>query len=327
MSVIEAYFFPFLGAFIVLLVYLFAIIYVHYRGKNKDYVMQMRLAKVSSITASEEGELAATLLKNQPTQDPHFQSKLPKIEGLKQWIQHAGLEISPLILIAAGLTLGIGLTFVLFSVVHFPFLISALISCVFAFMTPWAVIAFLTMRRKNEFMESFPVSLDVMRRALRAGYSVDRALEMVAEQQKGMVGDIFHTVSHKMHLGEPVETVLADMSNKVGFDEFRMLSIVLVLQRETGGSLAEATENFSKIIRARQSLRKKIKALSAEVRVTAMILSAIPFFILGGVYFSSPQYLDVLFYTEKGHTLLLIGSVMLFIGITMMIRMAYKEIY
>jgi len=314
------------GALLILGGYWFFFVY-WFRGKeNRESAdWSKRLGK--TFSAPEEEAAALTLLKDNPDTDIYFKSKLPKIEGLKEWIQHAGLEIKPSIFIAASLIVGLITAFIFLFVFRANFLFSVLIGVVSSFLLPWAFIAFFTIRKKNKFLAEFPIALDMIRRALRAGHSADRALDMVAEQMTGSIGEIFRTITDKMRLGESTEAVLAEMSNRLGVDDFRMLSIVMVLQRETGGSLAEATENFAKIIRAREFLRKKVKALSAEVRVTAMILIAIPFFILGSVYFTTPTYLDPLFNTEQGHRLLLIGGLMLTTGIGIIIRMVYKEIY
>lgn len=294
-------------------------------ASKEKFDWSRRLGKISS--AEETAESTLTLLKSHPDPDTYFKSKLPKIEGLKEWIQHAGLDIKPPVLIGIGVGLGAMVALFFFIFVGANGLFSLLIGVASGFVVPWAFIAILTRRVKNKFLDEFPIALDMIRRALRAGHSADRALDMVAEQETGPVGEAFKAITDKMRMGGTAEAVLAEMSNRVGIDDFRMLAIVMVLQRETGGSLAEATENFSKIIRARQNLRKKVKALTAEVRVTAAILTSLPFFILGAVYFTQPHYLDSLFYTEDGHKLLIIGGVMLTIGITMIIRLAYKEIY
>jgi tight adherence protein B len=150
---------------------------------------------------------------------------------------------------------------------------------------------------------------------------------MVVEQLAGPVGQAFKQMVDQLTIGRTFDDVLAEMSNRIGIDDFRMLAIVIVLQRETGGSLAEAIDNFSKIIRARQHLRKKVKALTAEVRATAMILTAIPFVIFAAVFITTPNYFNPLFYTEKGQTLLLVGILMLVTGIGVIIRMTYRETY
>lgn len=316
-----------LGALFVLAGYWFVFIYWAKRKSDKENIdWNRRIGSISTVP-KEEVAAALTLLKDNPDTDLYFKSKIPKVEGLKEWILHAGLDVRPSIFITVSIVLGltIGLTFIL--VFHANLLFSVLLGIVSSFMLPWAFIAFFTHRKKSKFLAEFPIALDMIRRALRAGHSVDRAMDMVAEQMTGSMGETFRTITDKMSLGEPVERVLGEMANRLGMDDFRMLAIVMVLQRETGGSLAEATENFSKIIRSREYLRKKVKALSAEVRVTAIILIAIPFFILGAVYFSSPSYLDPLFYTEQGNRLLLIGGGMLVTGIGVIIRMVYKEIY
>ncbi len=326
MNFMESNFIPLLGALLILVGYVFFIVFYRFqKGSEKILDWKRRLSEVSGVSQKEKEE-ALSLLKEQ-SPDTYFKSKLPRVEGLQQWIQHAGLNINPALFIAGCSIIGLSICLFLVLVANINLLLSVLLGAAFSFVLPWAFIAFLTSRRKREFLAEFPIALDVIRRALRAGYSADRALEMVAEQQKGPIGRVFHTLSDKMRLGESPEAVLGDMANRLGVDEFRMLSIVLVLQRETGGSLAEATDNFAKIIRSRENLRKKIKALSAEVRVTAIILASLPFFIVAAVFVSSPHYLDPLFYTEKGHMLLLVGGGMLSLGIAIMVRMAYKDIY
>jgi tight adherence protein B len=314
-------------AFLILVGYGFFLVFYHFRKESEKTIeWDRRLTEIGAVPKKEK-EAALSLLKEQAASENYFQSKMPKVEGLQQWLHHAGLEISPTLFIGISGLIGLIVFFLFFLLWHINFLLSCLIGVSFSFILPWIVIAFLTSLRKKEFLEEFPVALDMIRRALRAGYSADRALEMVSEQEKGAIGKVFHTISEKMRLGEAPEAVLGDMANRIGVDEFRMLSIVIILQRETGGSLAEAIDNFAQIIRSRANLRKKVSALTAEVRVTAMILGSLPFLILGAVYFSNPHYLDPLFYTETGHKLLLIGGLMLLVGIGTITRMAYKNIY
>lgn len=306
----------------------FYIVYLLYssgRGK-KTLDIDERLSR-TSLGAEKQGEAEnLTLLKTAPT-DSYFKSKLPKIEGLREWILHAGLDIRPSLFVSSSIALGIVVMLIFVFIFRANIIISLLIGTVSSFLIPWSIIAALTAQNKKKFLEEFPIALDIIRRALRAGHSIDRAISMVIEQVSGPVGESFKVIVEQLNLGKPFEEVLANMANRLGIDDFRMLAIVIVIQRETGGSLAESIENFAKIIRARQQLRKKVKALTAEVRVTAMILTAIPFLIFLLVYVSTPKYFDALFYTENGHTLLIIGIVMLMAGIGIIIRMAYKETY
>ncbi|MBA3813195.1 MAG: type II secretion system F family protein [Alphaproteobacteria bacterium] len=317
---------PLTAAALVIIIYAFYYLYFSGNRKNNDNLnLSKKLNRGFDSSEDKEGP-NRSLLKASPD-NAYFTSKLPKIEGIKEWVQHAGLEINPLIVVTLSIIAGIIAGFVFFIVMHINILISCLLGIISAFLIPWVIIAFLTSRRKKQFLEEFPVALDIMRRALRAGHSIDRSIAMVVEQITGPVGIAFKQMVEKLNLGSSFDQVLAEMANRIGIDDFRMLAIVIVLQRETGGSLAEAIENFSKIIRSRQQLRKRIKALTAEVRVTSAILTAIPFVIFGAVYVTTPNYFDPLFTTENGQMLLLGGVAMLATGIGLIIRMTYKEIY
>ncbi|MBY0292903.1 MAG: type II secretion system F family protein [Alphaproteobacteria bacterium] len=310
--------------FLVMAIYVF---FVYYRKiKNEKFDWKKRISASPSLLVDEK-VTSTSLLKDQSYSEQHFKSKLVRVEGLREWLQHGGITVSPSLFIAIFALVGLISGSIFYFILHLNGIISVLLGVGLSLMIPWILVLYLTSRQTNLFLNDFPTALDTMRRALRAGYSADRTMEMVAEQQAGLVGEVFRVITEKMRLGESAETVMAEMSNRLGINEFRMLSIVFILQRETGGSLAEAMESYAKIIRARTSLRKKIKALSAEVRVTAMILSAVPFFILGAVYITSPRYLDPLFFTERGNHLLLVGGAMLVVGIGIMFRMAYKEVY
>ncbi len=316
----------FLEVPVILILYWVFFIYLPKKKEGDKTEWKKRIKAIEGESPVRTGE-GLTLLKEQPIADTYFKSKIPRVEGLKEWIQHAGLNTSPRIFIFLSGCLGLSIAIAFILIFGTNILFSILFGLFCSFVIPWIIIKILSTRLKNQFLEEFPIALDIIRRALKVGHSVDRTLEMVAEQSSGIVGEVFRTAIDKMRLGEPFEVVFGDLANRLGIDDFRMLSIVLTLQRETGGSLAEAIDNFAKIIRARSNLRKKVKALTAEVRMTAIILTCIPFFIFGAIYFSSPTYLDPLFYTERGHYLLIIGAVMLISGITIIMRMAYKETY
>lgn len=312
------------SVFLIMAAYSF-LVYRH-KERNKEFDWKKRISPSTPLPV-DEVVTSSTLLKDQNFSEQYFKSKLVRIEGLREWLLHGGISMSPSLFLAIFALVGLICGSIFHFILHLSVVTSFLLGVGLSLMIPWILVLYLTSRQKNKFLEDFPTALDTMRRALRAGYSADRTMEMVAEQQTGLVGEVFRVITEKMRLGESAETVMAEMANRLGINEFRMLSIVFILQRETGGSLAEAMESYSKIIRARTSLQKKIKALSAEVRVTAMILSAVPFFILGAVYVTSPRYLDPLFFTERGNHLLLVGGAMLVVGIGVMFRMAYKEVY
>ena len=313
------------GTLVIVMYGLYSLYFSRNNLHDRKINLEKKINKLLDSTQEKQNVEGISLLKAEP--DTYFKSKLPKIEGFNEWIQHTGLDIKPTIVLLISILIGLFFIFLFIFYFHINILISFLLGIILSFFVPWCVITYLTSRRKKDFLEEFPVALDIMRRALRAGHSIDRAIGMVVLEVKGPVGIAFKQMVDQFNLGIPFETVLADMSNRIGIDDFRMLAIVIVLQRETGGSLAEAIDNFSKIIRVRQQLRKKVKALTGEVRVTAAILSSIPFFIFGAVYFLTPQYFDPLFNTDNGHIVAMVGAFMLFTGIGIIVRMTYKENY
>ncbi len=298
-----------------------------HKKRKEDLNLKRRLGELFKASSQKEAVTSSLIKESFSETDNYFKSRLPKIEGFTEWIQHTGLDIDPIFFGIGSVLLGVVIFLITFFIVQANPIFALLFGIASAFVLPWLLVSYLTNVQKTKFLEDFPTALDMIQRALRAGHSSERAIEMVATRVTGPTGAAFQQIAEKMSLGEPPEVVLADVSNKVGIDEFRMLAIVLILQRETGGSLAESVENFSKIIRARQNLKKKVKALTGEVRATAILLTSIPFIITGIVYLTSPRYLDSLFYTSTGHTLLLIAGGMLSTGITIIFRMAYKDIY
>jgi tight adherence protein B len=314
-------------AIVVICIYVLILLFLSYRKKRKDEERWQQRLKAVLTVKTETTSKPNVLVKRSTDSQAYLKSKLPREKALAQWLQHAGLEMNPMVFLGECVTFGLLVFFVFFISFQKGLVLCLLIGILSGIVFPWLLVTYLIKRQRNKFLEEFPIALDMIHRALRAGHSADHALEMVATQTTGAIGKVFQQIVDKIHLGESPENVLSETSDRLGVDDFRMLAIVLVLQREMGGGLAEAIENFSNIIRARQNLQKKVKALTGEVRITAIILTCIPFVMGTLIYVTSPHYLDTLFYTPNGHVLLIFGGLMLSIGITIIFRMAYKEVY
>jgi len=256
-----------------------------------------------------------------------FTSKIKRIRNMELWLKSTGKAISVRLFMMmnvvafAGAWIGISKIFA----VPFPQVIP-LSLCVSAFLCFYAI-QYLIGKQKKKFLELFPDSLDLIRRALRAGYTPDRAMLMVAEEAEDPVGPAFREVVDRVKVGDSMELALADTANRLDLMEFHLLAIVLVLQRETGGSLADVIENFSKIMRDRQRLIKKVRAITAEGKASGYMVSSIPLVIILVLSIISPGYLDPLFSTPTGHNLLIIGGGMMIAGIGIIYRMINKEYY
>ncbi len=183
-------------------------------------------------------------------------------------------------------------------------------------------------RAEARFGELFPDTVDMIVRMIRAGLPVASAIAAVGEEAPAPVGAAFRSIAEETRLGIPLEKALSACGERVGVADFRFFLVAVGLQGATGGNLAATLEMLSEIIRKRRAIRLKAKAATAEVRISALVLGGIPFFILAALSFLSPSYLRPLIHDPRGN--LLAGSALLSLlagGVTMrsMIRRSMME--
>lgn len=148
------------------------------------------------------------------------------------------------------------------------------------------------MRRKME--EQFPVALDIFVRGLRAGHPVAAALDLLVVEMPDPLGSEFGAVVDEVTYGADLRDALADLAERWDLDDIRMFVVSLSVQSETGGNLAEILENLSRVIRERAAMMMKVRALSSEGRMTAVMLTGLPIFAFTMLFIFNPEfYLDV----------------------------------
>lgn len=177
-------------------------------------------------------------------------------------------------------------------------------------------------RFQNKFLTQLPEAMDFIVRASQAGVPPNHALRTVGEQYPRPLGLEFRRMGDSLLLGNDLQDVLDDTSLRVNLPDFSFFAVCLLLQRETGGPLSEALENLSAIIRARRDLRAKTRALTAEGRLSSLLMSVMPFILFGVTYALNPENMRVMFDTGTGKLLLWIAAGMLTIGLLMIRRIA-----
>jgi tight adherence protein B len=145
-------------------------------------------------------------------------------------------------------------------------------------------------RRKKKMQEQFPVALDVFVRGLRAGHPVAAALDLLTIEMPDPIGSQFGLVVDEVTYGAELRDALFDLAERWDNDDMRMFVVSLSVQNETGGNLAEILENLSRVIRERQSMLMKVRALSSEGRMTAVILTLLPVASFGGLFLLNPRF-------------------------------------
>lgn len=180
-------------------------------------------------------------------------------------------------------------------------------------------------RYRQAFLNGLPDALDLMIRAVRAGVPVVHAIMTAGRELPYPVGREFQLIADSLRLGMDQQDVMDAASKRVGIPDFRFFVVCLQLQRETGGPLADTLENLSGIIRARREVRLKTRALTAQGRAASKIIAVVPFFVMGTLKLVGADYLDIMFDTSRGRTLLGVALTMIFVGLFVISRMTKLE--
>jgi tight adherence protein B len=161
---------------------------------------------------------------------------------------------------------------------------------------PYLTLRFLRGRRVKKFEAQFPDALDIIIRSLRAGHPVPIAVSMVGREMKDPIGSEFGIVSDEITYGADLETAMRNLYGRIGSDDLPLFVTAVAIQSSTGGNLGEILQNLSSVIRQRFKMRRKIRALAAEGRASAMILSALPIGVFMMIQFISPQFYDAVWH-------------------------------
>lgn len=159
---------------------------------------------------------------------------------------------------------------------------------------PLMLLNFMATRTRKKMQEQFPVALDVFVRGLRAGHPIAAALDLLTVEMPDPAGSQFGLVVDEVTYGAELRDALSNMADRWDLEDMRMFVVSLSVQSETGGNLAEILENLSKVIRERQSMFLKVRALSSEGRMTGVMLTILPVFTFVMLFLLSPSFfLDV----------------------------------
>jgi tight adherence protein B len=212
-----------------------------------------------------------------------------QFEYLSDLVIQTGLRLEGKMLVVIAFLLGV-LFFALFGIAFGFGLIAFVLSAVFAAI---ALVLFLALARRKriaKFSEQLPDSIDVIVRGVKSGYPFTIALGLVAKEMSDPIGTEFGMTSDEINFGSDVGTALDNLFRRVGHEDLLYLTMALKIQTETGGNLAEILARLSSLLRQRTMLRLKVRAISAEGRLSAVFLTAAPFVLFGVVTLMRPDY-------------------------------------
>ncbi len=181
-------------------------------------------------------------------------------------------------------------------------------------------------KRQRKFIEQFPEAIDLIVRGLRSGLPISESIKTIAAEMPPPVSEEFGQVKDRLQLGDTLNDILIDTARKLDLPEFNFFVIALSIQQETGGNLAETLENLSDVLRRRKGVQLKIKAMSAEAKMSAYIIGSLPFIMFGLLMQMNPGYMMMLIEDPRGNMLMAVALGMIGIDAFVMRKMVRFDI-
>ena len=286
--------------------------------------------RLKALSVQTENEGAVDILrKDRLSEIPWLHSLLKRFSSigkLTSLVEQAGVQRKPGLYILLSITLAmIGfLAGMPFHSAYFPLIPSFMIiipCAVVPAVLPFIYLRFKRKKRIQKFEAQLPEALDLIARSLKAGHAFSSGLRLVSEEMEDPISFEFEKALNEINFGISAQDALVNLTNRIPLDDLRFFVISVILQRETGGNLAEILENLARLIRERFKLNGHVRVLSAQARLSAYILVAIPPILAFVIHLINPKFFEALLENPSGKYVLAAGVVWMIIGIFFMKRM------
>jgi len=308
---------------IVLLVFLFGVgaVMAAYLAVTKlpGYLAQRKLdARLEEVTKVQDttAEGSAELVKG------NEEGFVPVIErfaagsaqgmALQVWVEQSGASISLSALLLISSLCGVVAGFTVASALRMG--VGWILGGALGFALPFIVLKVKRKRRLAKFEEEFPEALDLIARALKAGHAFATGLKMVADEMSEPIGPEFRKAFDEQNFGLPLKDSLTNLTVRIPLLDVRFFSTAVLIQRETGGNLAEILENLGHVVRERFKILRQVRVYTAHGRLTGYVLLGLPVFLAIALAFINPEHMQLLFRERMGHMMLAATAVMQTIG-------------
>ncbi len=262
------------------------------------------IANPDSVQSGRKGDKAGT------SQRRAVQAKLKELEAagkkskrfeLRQKIMQAGLDIpvGRFYVVNAVVGIGAAVLFIIFQLG--PWFIAPLVGIPAGFFLPTMFLGILAKRRQDKFTTQFADAVDVIVRGIQSGLPVGECMRVIARESPEPTGTEFRLFTEAQKLGLTLEEALERAIERMPTAELKFFAIVLNINAQTGGNLAETLGNLSNVLRGRKTMADTIRIKSSEAKSTAMIIGSLPFCIGGMLMVMSPEYIMLLFTETVGH--------------------------
>jgi tight adherence protein B len=278
-------------------------------------LLRDRLASVQKPVEREPNEELALVRDEMLSQIPAFDTLLRRsvaISNLQTMLAQADLDMrAGNILLLCGVSaivLGVLVTLASGSAVF------GAAGVLLGALMPYSYASWRRTRRFQKFEEIFPEAIDTLARAVRAGHAFTTALELISNEVGEPIATEFRKLYEEQKFGLPVRDALMNLTERIPLVDVKFFVTAVMLQRETGGNLAEILDNLSYVIRERFKIMRQVRVYTAQGRLTMLLLMGLPPLIITAMLFLSPQFVHPLFSDPIGHSLIVVGITLQTVG-------------
>jgi len=299
----------------VMVVFVIEMSFYAYRTMRNPNRKKIR-KRLGKFTARGDGAEPADILRKRRLSDVPFLneilSRMPGIRSLDKLLQQANVPypIGVFILIAVVLALA---GYLGASLITRNYAVSV-ISAVALSAAPFFYLRFKKKKRMEKFQSQLPEGLDLIGRALKAGHAFTSGMKIAADEFNDPLGPEFEKTLDEVNFGISVTEALKNLAARVDCPDLKYFVVSVILQRETGGNLAEIMEGIASLIRERFKFKGKVRVLAAEGKLSGIILLALPFLVVGAIRFLNPTYISTLWSDPAGRMMVYIALAMMVVG-------------
>jgi len=307
--------------FVVVAMGVFAVASLLDQRSAQARLLRERLASVQEAAARQPSEELALLRDEMLSKIPAIDNLLrrsSRISNLQPFLEQANLKIRAgnILMLCAMSAVGLaGVGFIAAgSLPPNQALLFAAVGLVLGGFLPYSYASYRRTKRFQKFEELFPEAIDTLARAVRAGHAFTTALELIANELSEPVASEFRKLFEEQKFGLPVRDALMNLAERVPLVDVKFFVTAVMLQRETGGNLAEILDNLSYVIRERFKIMRQVRVYTAQGRLTMMLLMGLPPVIVITMLMTSPAFIRPLFSDPIGHFLVVAGIVLQTLG-------------
>jgi tight adherence protein B len=301
--------------FVVVALAIFAVITLFDERRAQARLIKDRLATVQKAAEREPDRELALVRDEQLSKIPAFDSLLrrsARVSAIQESLLQAGMKFRAGNFLVLYLICGGAAAFAAFVWSRNPAIAWA--ALIVAAFVPYGFVSYRRQKRFEKIEELFPEAIDTLARAVRAGHAFTTALEMISNEISEPLAGEIRQLFEEQKFGMPVRDALMNLTERVPLVDIKFFVTAVMLQRETGGNLAEILDNLSYVIRERFKIQRQVRVHTAQGRVTMLLLMGMPPTVVAVLSVFSPEYVDPLFHDKIGHALLVASIALQTVG-------------